>query len=107
MHRYPRPALLKHGLLHGLFGVADKGKRDQAAIAVLRGTEPFEPQRMSGHQRLQRGAAVIGNLDAASRSSRPSPSSNVRPSRTAATLALPMAVSLQGSCATALHTSNA
>jgi hypothetical protein len=28
------------------------------------GAEPLEPQRMPGHQGLQRGAAVIGDFDA-------------------------------------------
>jgi hypothetical protein len=43
----------------------------------------------------------------ASRISLRSPSKSVRPSRAAATVAMPMAVSLQGSCATASHTKSA
>ena len=99
--------MLQHGLLQGLLRVVDESESDQAAVAIALGAEPFEPQRMAGGERLQRGAAVIGDLDRASRSSRPSSSSSVRPSRTAATFAVPMAVSLQGSCAAALHTRNA
>ena len=81
-------ALLEHDLLHRLFGITGKCIRDQAAVAVLRRTEPFEPQRMSGHQCLQRSAAVIGNFDRCQPQSRPSLSSNVRPSRTVATFAV-------------------
>ena len=91
--------------MQGLLGVAGKGEGDQPAIAVALGAQPFEPQRAPGDQRLQarRGCQSPTSI-AASRNSRPSASISVRPSRTAATFAVPIAVSLQRSCAAALHT---
>ena len=44
--------------------VASESKGDQAAVAIVPRPEPFKPQRMSGDQSLQCGAAVAGDFDA-------------------------------------------
>jgi hypothetical protein len=85
-----------------LLGVTRIRKCDQPAIAVELGAQPFKPERLPTGARLSAVTSI-----AASRNSRPSSSISVRPPRTAAIFAVPIAVSLQGASATALHTSNA
>ncbi|MGA2565307.1 MAG: hypothetical protein ABSF41_00605 [Pseudolabrys sp.] len=97
--------MLEPGLLHGLMSITesitDKSKCDHAAVAVTLGTEPLEPSGCPATKACN--AARLSSVTSmpASRNSRPSLSSRVRPSRTAATFAVPIVVSRQRSCGAA------
>ena len=81
------------------------GECDQPAVSILLGAEPLQPQLASGNELFAVCSRLLPMTSiAANRNSRPSASNSVRPSRTLATVPVPVSVSLQGSCAAAPHT---
>src|SRR5581483_8010687 len=56
-------ALRDQQLLHRLPRVACVSESHNAAVAVVRGPEPFQPQGLPGSERFQRGAAFLSGLD--------------------------------------------